>query len=351
MDQERMEGLMALWESETEDKETWEWRENLTPEEARLVESWDSSWNSGVLKLSEDILAADQRLVRKEPAEIVGIAQKGVPVGLFGRLAPGFVLENSTVLLESEKDANGFYIGGAGMDGMYMCTPERYEPVRDDAGQLTGFRSISKYVAAFSSEELGLIYSYALFSGEDLVKNLNADCQRLSKDPETQALYASTAEKLEQVPPDERSRLVAGVYAAWKDRHMEDLRGRQKAAEQPLTGIVGPPIGRIDYLAPNGTVAESIEYTDRERFQVEIEEDTHYGIPFSVVLYRDEYGKTIPRDFLLRLDPPPKGFSVVDREQDHRLSVQDQLDAATREAGQRNAERQTVRAAALEAER
>lgn len=61
MDREHMESLMALWDSETEDPETQEWRDSLTSEEARLVESWDRSWNSGVLKLSEDIRAADQR--------------------------------------------------------------------------------------------------------------------------------------------------------------------------------------------------------------------------------------------------------------------------------------------------
>lgn len=41
----------------------------------------------------------------KEPAEIVGIAQEGVPYGLAGHITEhGFVLENGTVLLESKKD-------------------------------------------------------------------------------------------------------------------------------------------------------------------------------------------------------------------------------------------------------
>ena len=58
------------------------------------------------------------------PAEIVGIRQVGVPMGLINQhTEPGYMLENGTALLESEKDEAGFYIGGAGMDGMYLRSP------------------------------------------------------------------------------------------------------------------------------------------------------------------------------------------------------------------------------------
>ena len=43
-----------------------------------------------------------------------------------------------------------------------------------------------------------------------------------------------------------------------------------------------------------------------------IEDETFYGVPFTVVLYRDEQGNTIPQDFLSELDPPPKGFRLVE---------------------------------------
>lgn len=73
-------------------------------------------------------------------ADVVGIRQSGVPCGLFNRRTePGFVLDNGTVLLECEKDAQGRYIGGAGMDGMFLRTPERYEPVRGEKGQILAF--------------------------------------------------------------------------------------------------------------------------------------------------------------------------------------------------------------------
>ena len=66
------------------------------------------------------------------PGEIVGIHQVGVTVGLINQhTEPGYLLADGTALLESEKDEAGFYVGGAGMDGMFLRTAERYEPVRD----------------------------------------------------------------------------------------------------------------------------------------------------------------------------------------------------------------------------
>ena len=76
-------------------------------------------------------------------ADVVKIQQTGVPCGLSGqRIEPGFVLANGTVLLESEKDEKGRYIGGAGMDGMYLRTNERYEPLIDEDGTLLAFRRV-----------------------------------------------------------------------------------------------------------------------------------------------------------------------------------------------------------------
>lgn len=72
------------------------------------------------------------------------------------------------------------------------------------------------------------------------------------------------------------------------------------------------PVGRIDYLANDGKVEYSIEYLEQERLIAAVKEDTNYGIPMTVVLYRDKDGNTIPQDFLLELDPPPKGFKVED---------------------------------------
>ncbi len=72
-------------------------------------------------------MADELQNVSQQMSDVVKVRQIGVPCGLFEkRTEPGFVLENGTVLLESEKDEQGRYIGGAGMDGMYLRTPERY---------------------------------------------------------------------------------------------------------------------------------------------------------------------------------------------------------------------------------
>lgn len=77
--------------------------------------------------------------------QVVEIKRTGVPCGLPGqrqRMEPGFVLKNGAVLFESEKDGKGLYIGGAGMDGMYLRTPERYEPLLGADGEILAFRRV-----------------------------------------------------------------------------------------------------------------------------------------------------------------------------------------------------------------
>ena len=81
----------------------------------------------------------------------IGIVQTGVPCGLIQkRMEPGYMLADGTVLLESERDANGCYKGGAGMDGMYLQTGRLYTPVRGDDGQIRAFREVKpeNYLAA-----------------------------------------------------------------------------------------------------------------------------------------------------------------------------------------------------------
>ena len=76
--------------------------------------------------------------------------------------------------------------------------------------------------------------------------------------------------------------------------------------------VESKPIGRIDYLGTDGKVGESIEYTSPYSFEKDIKEESYYGVPMSIVLYRDRDGSTIPHDFIAQLDPPPKGFEIID---------------------------------------
>ena len=166
-------------------------------------------------------------------AEIVGIRQVGVPMGLINQhTEPGYMLENGTALLESEKDEAGFYIGGAGMDGMFLRTVERYEPVRDEDGAVTAFRRMSDYLTHFTAEEQQTIFQYAMNTPEHLIEDLTAALPQLKKAPQVYDLFDSTAKKLRQIPPDKCRRLMADIRAAYKGRSEQVIQERQQAAEK-----------------------------------------------------------------------------------------------------------------------
>ena len=76
--------------------------------------------------------------------------------------------------------------------------------------------------------------------------------------------------------------------------------------------VESKPIGRIDYLGTDGKLGESIEYTSPYQFEKDIKEENYYGVPMSIVLYKDKDGNTIPHGFIAQLDPPPKGFEIID---------------------------------------
>ena len=86
-------------------------------------------------------------------ATIINIKEIGVPVGFQQkRIAEGFQLVNGSVVMESERDENGYYIGGTGMDGIFLPTRERYEPCFDGDNFINGFRLISSHVIDFTPD-------------------------------------------------------------------------------------------------------------------------------------------------------------------------------------------------------
>lgn len=77
----------------------------------------------------------------------IPVRTKAVPMGPPGvnrRTVNGFVLANGIVLLESERDSSGNYVGGAGLDGMYLRTPHRFTPVKNESGEIRAFREVRK---------------------------------------------------------------------------------------------------------------------------------------------------------------------------------------------------------------
>lgn len=87
--------------------------------------------------------------MNKEQPERLGpeiaIQSREVSMGLPGfnrRMTDGFVLATGFVLLDSERDPQGRYYGGAGMDGMYLRTQHIFTPVRNGTGEIRAFREV-----------------------------------------------------------------------------------------------------------------------------------------------------------------------------------------------------------------
>lgn len=164
------------------------------------------------------------------PAEIVGIQQVGVPSGLNqSRIEEGYLLQDGTTLLESEKDENGFYIGGTGMGRMYLKTPQRYEPVWNDSGKVTAFRHMSRYLIYFTGKEQEAIFQYGLNTKENLIRDLEVVVQAV-KQPAIRVVFSGALDRLKPIPPEDCRRLMADIRAAYKGRHEQSIRQRQRAA-------------------------------------------------------------------------------------------------------------------------
>ncbi len=53
-----------------------------------------------------------------------------------------------------------------------------------------------------------------------------------------------------------------------------------------------------------------MEY-ERAVKKLDISEETRYGVPMSIVIYKDKDGNTVPRDFLTTLNPQPKSVEII----------------------------------------
>jgi len=53
--EERYETLVWLWENETNDEETQEWRDELNDEEQKLVDKWDNRFDTGLARMFQDM--------------------------------------------------------------------------------------------------------------------------------------------------------------------------------------------------------------------------------------------------------------------------------------------------------
>ncbi len=173
-----------------------------------------------------------QMTLEEIPGIILDIQQKGVLMGTStNRIESGYLLSNGTALLENEKDENGFYVGGNYVNGEYLKSQERYEPVRNKDGAITGFRQMNAYLHQLSGEEQKLIFQYALNTKNNLLEDLE-QILKIVKNQQLRQLVSGICEKLAIIPDRECIRLMADIRAAYKERNLESIRQRQKAAQR-----------------------------------------------------------------------------------------------------------------------
>lgn len=160
-----------------------------------------------------------QEILNEIQAEIVGIRQSVVPVGLTNRhTEPGYLLSDGMVLLESEKDDAGFYVGGINMNGMYLRTTVRCEPVKNEAGKICAFRRMSEYLHFFSRTEQELIFRYGKNTKDELLKDLTATLPSFRESPEIWHLFCGTMEKVRLIPDSKFPRFLADIQAVYQER-------------------------------------------------------------------------------------------------------------------------------------
>ena len=160
----------------------------------------------------------------------------------------------------------------------------------------------AKEKADFLKNEYGTGgHSHALSGASGSGEDHDAKGIRYTKDgcDKVQLSWAQVATRIDTLIKEERY-LVPEALKEVQQERVPDIENETK------------PVGRIEYLGTDGRSGEAIEYTDPEQFVKKIEDETFYGVPFTVVLYKDKQGKTIPQDFLGELDPPPRGFRVED---------------------------------------
>ena len=76
--------------------------------------------------------------------------------------------------------------------------------------------------------------------------------------------------------------------------------------------VQSEPVGRIEYLNADGTVENSIEYTNATMLERDIKAESADNVSMAVYLYKDSDGNVMPHDFIDSLPHPLQRFEIVD---------------------------------------
>lgn len=77
--------------------------------------------------------------------------------------------------------------------------------------------------------------------------------------------------------------------------------------------VQSEPVGRIEYLNADGTVENSIEYTNATMLERDIKAESADNVSMAVYLYKDSDGNVMPHDFIDSLPHSLQRFEIVDK--------------------------------------
>ena len=77
--------------------------------------------------------------------------------------------------------------------------------------------------------------------------------------------------------------------------------------------VQSEPVGRIEYLNADGTVENSIEYTNATMLERDIKAESADNVSMAVYVYKDSDGNMMPHDFIDSLPHPLQRFEIVDK--------------------------------------
>ena len=172
---------------------------------------------------------------------------------------------------------------------------------------------------------IGMVEYELMELGEDFVRLYDPDFPIINKEMPR----AEFDEKVKENPFNNKYLHVIEqpVISEMETTEIEEVTGAENAqvevvAKKATTEIDNEKIvGAIEYYHTDGSIRESVKYTDAKKFMEDIKDDTYYGVPISIVIYDDTDGSNIPKGFISSLDPPPKDVKYIDSASGLRMEI------------------------------
>lgn len=342
--QVHMQQLYDNWSAETNDPETQAWRDDLSPEELVQVEKWDDSFHEGFERMAQDIILQKAKSpdqigsglscyrIMKDPEKSwkpyrsepmyddhpeMGSYQSSY--GLSSPKAGDYLVTDQTgtsVRTASDRDFEDVRFSAMPSlnemisTGVVIQVPQQV--MDQDLAQKDQIQSITDQIAEHRQH---------MDDVKDYIADLHSEAKSKAQSENVKtAMDELQKTQIELVVLKGQLTSLEGRYQAFitdclqtnGNNEKHEFMERAVEFENGVNHAAVQPVARIDYLGLNGKVRESVEYTDLHAFETDIKAQNDYGVPMSAVIFKNVDGSIPPYDFLFEMDPPPKGFSIVD---------------------------------------